>query len=87
MIKSDEFLQPLKWNETDVEAYDGVWLGGEHAKDVREYLDSKVLQKKLGVYIPKTKGSEDSTVLAAICHRPVLLARTVDETRKSVGWS
>lgn len=51
-----------------MEAYDEVWSGGGHAKGVREYLDSKVLQKKLGVYIPKTKaGSRDPKVLAAVC--------------------
>lgn len=85
MIKSEEFLHPLKWDETDLDAYDGVWLGGGHAKGVREYLDSKVLQSKLATYMPKTKaGSEDPKVLAAICHGPVLLSRTLDETGKSV---
>lgn len=52
---------------------------------MREYLDSKVLQSKLAIYMLKTKaGSEDLKVLAAICHGPVLLSRTLDETGKSV---
>jgi protease I len=85
MVKSDEFLNPLKWEDTDFDAYDGVWLGGGHAKGVREYLDSKVLQSKLAKFMPKTKAdSEDPKVLAAICHGPVLLSRTIDETGKSV---
>jgi putative intracellular protease/amidase len=85
MLKSKEFLHPLKWENTDFNAYDGVWLGGGHAKGVREYLDSKVLQSKLAEFMPKTKAdSKDPKVLAAICHGPVLLSRTVDETGKSV---
>jgi putative intracellular protease/amidase len=86
MLTSKEFLQPLKWEDTDLDAYDGVWLGGGHAKGVREYLDSKVLQSKLARYMPKTKaGAEDSRVLAAICHGPVLLSRSIDDsTGKSV---
>ncbi|KAF7974306.1 hypothetical protein HWV62_12462 [Athelia sp. TMB] len=85
MITSKEFLHPLKWEETDLDAYDGVWLGGGHAKGVKEYLDSKVLQSKLAAYMPKTKaGSADPKVLAAVCHGPVLLSRTVDENGKSV---
>jgi protease I len=85
MIKSEEFLHPLKWEDTDFDAYDGIWLGGGHAKGVREYLESKVLQRKLANFMPKTDASsEDPKVLAAICHGPVLLSRTVDEAGKSV---
>lgn len=85
MIKSEEFSNPAKWDETDLDAYDGVWLGGGHAKGVREYLDSKVLQSKLANFMPKTRASsEDPKVLAAICHGPVLLSRTLDKTGKSV---
>lgn len=85
MIISEEFLHPLKWEETDLDAYDGVWLGGGHAKGVKEYLDSKVLQTKLAAYMPKTKaGSTDPKVLAAVCHGPVLLSRSLDESGKSV---
>lgn len=85
MIASKEFLHPLKWEETDFDAYDGVWLGGGHAQGVKEYLDSKVLQTQLAAYMPKTKaGSADPKVLAAVCHGPVLLSRTLDESGKSV---
>jgi putative intracellular protease/amidase len=85
MIKSEEFLHPLRWEDTDFDAYDGVWLGGGHAKGVREYLESEVLQSKLANFMPKTDASsEDPKVLAAICHGPVLLSRTVDEAGKSV---
>jgi putative intracellular protease/amidase len=85
MLKSEEFLHPLKWEDTNFDAYDGVWLGGGHAKGVREYLDSEVLQRKLAKFMPKTHAnSDDPKVLAAICHGPILLSRTVDETGKSV---
>lgn len=85
LLQSEEFLHPLKWEDTDFDAYDGVWLGGGHAKGVREYLESKVLQSKLAQFMPKIDASsEDPKVLAAICHGPVLLSRTVDETGRSV---
>ena len=85
MVKSEEFMHPLKWEDTDFGMYDGVWLGGGHAKGVREYLDSTVLQSKLARFVPMTKaGCSDPKVLAAICHGPVLLSRTMDETGKSV---
>jgi len=85
MLKSEEFLHPLRWEDTNFDAYDGVWLGGGHAKGVREYLDSEMLQSKLVKFMPKTNTtSEDPKVLAAICHGPVLLSRTMDETGKSV---
>jgi protease I len=33
-IQSEEFLHPLRREDIDFDAYDGVWLGGGHAKGV-----------------------------------------------------
>ena len=61
MVKSKEFMQLLKWEDTDFGMYDGVWLGGGYAKGVREYLDYTVLQSKLAQFVPMMKaGCSDS---------------------------
>jgi putative intracellular protease/amidase len=54
-------------------------LPGGHAKGMRQYLESKVLQNKALEFIKQNK------VVGAICHGVLVLARTIDpETGRSV---
>ncbi len=73
MIESESFNSPIKYEEIIVDDFDSVYLPGGHDKGVREYLESEILQKVLPKFFRKRK------IVGAICHGPVLLARSIDE--------
>lgn len=79
MRKSSEFQHPIKYNEIIPADYDVLFLPGGHAKGMRQYLESKILQNKIVefFYLNKQVGS--------VCHGSLLLARSIDEkTGKSI---
>lgn len=78
MITSKEFISPIPWTEIDVENFDGIVLAGGHAKGMKEYLESSVLQKIVCAFFSAKK------VVGAICHGTVLAARSKDASGKSV---
>ncbi len=79
MEQSKEFLSPIRYEDIKVDEYDGIFLPGGHHKGVREYLESSVLQEKVVEFFRMRKK------VAAICHGPLLLARSIDaSTGKSV---
>jgi putative intracellular protease/amidase len=79
MIKSAAFCRPLSYSDVYENDFDGIILPGGHDKSVKEYLESRELQKLIVEFF-KTKKS-----VAAICHGVVLVARSIDPvTNKSV---
>lgn len=79
MEKEEAFLFPMIWDAVNVHDFDGLLLPGGHAKGVREYLESPVLQKLVVSFFHADKP------VAAVCHGVLLAARSIDPlTGKSV---
>ena len=79
--KSAEFLAPLPYHKIESQSFDGVFLPGGHDKGMREYLESKVLQRFIAQMLASDKP------VGAICHRTLLVARSrAEATGKSVLW-
>jgi len=79
MEKSEEFLNPILYKDIDVSEYDLLHLPGGHAKGMRQYLESKVLQEKVLAFYQKEK------IIGSICHGAIILARTINpKTGKSI---
>lgn len=78
-IKSREFLNPISYQQIVPNDYDALLLPGGHAKGMRPYLDSKLLQANIVSFFQHKKP------VAAICHGTLCAARCVDKaTSKSV---
>lgn len=69
MERSEAFRQPLRYNQLDDLAFDGLVLPGGHAKGVREYLESTRLQALV------VRAFAADRPVGAICHGVVLAAR------------
>ncbi len=77
--KDEAFRHPIPYESIDPQEYDLLILPGGHAKGMRQYLESKVVQHKALEFIKQNK------VVGAICHGVLVLARTIDpETGRSV---
>tara|TARA_R110002072_G_scaffold534_6_gene4086 strand:- start:258568 stop:259323 length:756 start_codon:yes stop_codon:yes gene_type:complete len=70
MIKSDEFKNPIAYDQIIPDEYDVLILAGGHAKGMRPYLESEILQRVVGHFFDEHK------VVGAICHGLVLVARS-----------
>ena len=79
MIATPGFQRPRRWSELDPRIVDALHLAGGHAKGMRQYLEAPVLHARVLAFVRSGKP------FAAICHGPLVLARTRDpETGKSV---
>lgn len=73
------FRHPIPYEAIDVEAYVALHLPGGHAPGMVPYLESEVLQRKVAAFFVAEK------LVSAVCHGPVVLARTMDpRTGRSV---
>jgi putative intracellular protease/amidase len=73
------FLAPLRYEDLRVGDYDGMILPGGHAKKMRAYLESTVLQGFVADFFDSGKP------VGAVCHGVVLAARSISKkTGKSV---
>jgi len=73
------FKKPLSYAELRVNRYAGLVLPGGHAKGMRPYLESAVLQRFVAEFIASGKPT------GAICHGVLLAARSIDpQTGRSV---
>lgn len=66
------FGTPLAWTDLEPLDYDGLILPGGHAKGMRQYLASSVLQDKVAQFWASGRP------VGAICHGVLVLARTTD---------
>jgi putative intracellular protease/amidase len=77
--KDPAFLKPITYDSIVVEDYAALLLPGGHAPGMKQYLESDVLRQKVLRFMRLEKP------IGAICHGPLVLARTIDpETKKSV---
>jgi protease I len=78
MIASPEFRAPLRYEAIAESAHDALLLPGGHAKGMRPYLESALLQRIVSDFFARGRP------VGAICHGVVLAARSVAATGKSV---
>lgn len=78
MSKSQEFLNPLPWNRLRFEDFDALVLVGGHAKGMREYLESDLLQDLVSEFFAANRP------IGAICHGVLLASRSKRDDGKSV---
>jgi len=77
--KDEAFRHPIPYERIDPREYDVLLLPGGHAKGMRQYLESKIVQNTALEFFKRDK------VVGAICHGVLVLARTIDpETGRSV---
>lgn len=74
MAATDAFNSPRPYGELTEKAFDGLLLPGGHAKPVREYLESEIVQKIAVDFFAAEKP------VGAICHGVVVLARSRNPT-------
>ena len=80
LTRAPEFNKTIAWGTVDVSQYDALLLPGGHAKGMRQYLGSTALQSKVVEFVKTGKP------FAAICHGPLVLARSIDgEARSGTG--
>jgi putative intracellular protease/amidase len=72
MVDDARFNKPGSYDDVDVDAVDGVFVPGGHAKGVRSLLESPAAQA-----IAATAMARNLSV-GAVCHGVLLLARAVD---------
>jgi putative intracellular protease/amidase len=79
MVASREFQHPIRYEDLSLDRHLAMSLPGGHAKGLRPYLESAVLQDKVASFVAADRP------VAAVCHGVVVLARTKDaRTGRSV---
>jgi protease I len=78
MIASPEFRAPLRYETIAEVSFDALLLPGGHAKGMRPYLESALLQRTVSDFFARGRP------VGAICHGVVLAARSVAASGKSV---
>ena len=72
MIAGPHYAAPLRWEAVDPSAFEGLLLpGGHRARGMRQYLESKTLQRCVADFFAAQKP------VAAICHGVLLAARSI----------
>lgn len=86
LLENDqEFCTPLSYAALNVDDYDGLWLPGGHAPQMRPYLEDSVLQNFVVDFFEQQDKAEQAKPIAAICHGVVLAARSISpRTQKSI---
>ncbi len=80
--KTQEFQQPMLFSEIKASDFDLLHLPGGHAKGMRQYLESTILQQKVLEFYTADK------IMGSICHGSIVLARTINpETGKSIVFN
>jgi putative intracellular protease/amidase len=78
MSESSAFRSPLSWRGLRPEQFDALLLPGGHAPGMRQYLGSEELQRLVAAF------TKLGRPIGAICHGVLVLARSRDESGKSV---
>jgi len=82
MLRSKEYNNPVTYNAINPTDYILLHLPGGHAKGVKQYLESAVLQEKVALFFFQNK------LIGSICHGAIVLARTKDKkTGKSIVYN
>lgn len=79
------FLNPLRFDAVQTEDYDGIILPGGHAKGMRQYLESKILQNIIVDFFEKKTALDEHRPVGAVCHGVLVVARSISgKTGRSV---
>jgi putative intracellular protease/amidase len=79
MIADPAFIKPMAYAEVDPDQFEGLLIPGGHAPRMRSLLESGQAQRLALQFFNANKP------VAAVCHGPLLLARTLDpKTGRSV---
>jgi len=78
MMASPAFREPLHYQDLRVQDFDCVVLPGGHAKGMKQYLESQVLQQLVA------RAFEERKPVGAICHGVLLAARSLSVNGRSV---
>ena len=79
LIELNTFKKPIAYDQIDPSDFDCIFLPGGHAPGMKQYLESKSLQKLIPDFF------ESNKIVAAVCHGVVFLARSmVPNTEHSV---
>lgn len=79
------FLNPLRFDQLQVDDYDGMLLPGGHAKKMTQYLESRQLQDFVADFFDTVDANGQHKPVAAVCHGVVLAARSISKrTGKSI---
>lgn len=82
MEKTATYLHPIEFHKINPEEFDLLILPGGHAKGMKQYLESKILQDKALLFLKLNK------LVGSICHGSLVLARTIDPvTGKSIIYN
>jgi protease I len=78
MCECEEFRRPIAYRDLDPKNFDGIILPGGHARGMREYLESSVLQSVVAEFFARNQP------IGAICHGVLLAARSSRSDGRSV---
>ncbi len=78
LTQDPDFQAPRDWRTLRAADFGGLLLPGGHAKGMRQYLESRSLQTLVAEFFAR------SLPVGAICHGPVVLARTRGADGQSV---
>jgi putative intracellular protease/amidase len=78
MVDQPAFRAPRAWASVDPDDFDALLVPGGHAPGVRQLLESETVQRVARRFFDKDQP------VAAVCHGPVLLARTRSAAGASV---
>jgi len=71
------FRTPIRYADIKASEYDGIHLSGGHAPGMKPYLESEILQRQIVEFF------QLGHTVSAVCHGPVLLARSIDPTTQN----
>src|SRR5579859_2123649 len=79
MLRDPAFANPMRWDRIESKDFGALLLGGGHrARGMRDYLESKILQRITAEFFA------DEKPVGAICHGVVLAARSKRADGRSV---
>ncbi len=79
LITEKNYSLPIGYDQITPSEYDALYIPGGHAPGVRSFLESEKLKEVILYFFNANRP------VAAICHGPLLVARTIDpKTNKSV---
>ena len=76
--RAPSFARPSRWEDVTSLDYDGLFLTGGHARGMRPFLESALVQRMA------LRSWEAGRPVAAICHGVIVLARTNDASGRSL---
>ncbi|MCW5806358.1 MAG: DJ-1/PfpI family protein [Deltaproteobacteria bacterium] len=73
------FARPLRWSDVDPARFDALFLAGGHARGMRQYLGSEVVQRLTAAFF-----ADADKPIGAICHGVLVAARATADGGRSV---